>query len=125
MTAVQRAFTAALIAGKGQTATITYSDGGTYNTATGTISGVTDYTITTKAVVLPKAARAKDGGAIVAGDETLLIAAIDTDGDPFTIPPVNAVVTLADSSKRVIVAIEALTPAGLVILYDATVRLHQ
>lgn len=126
MTAVQRASTARLIAAKGQAVTITYTEGAIYSTATGGLSGGTDYTINTDAVLLPLAPFRKAGNSNIApGDESLLIATIDDVGDIFDMPPVDAVVTLADGSKRVIVAIETLAPAGLAIMFDAVVRGYQ
>lgn len=106
---------------EGQALTLVWTSAATYNTATATTSQTTT-TVNSWGVLLPlDKARKVDGTMIVAGDETLLLSALDDSGAAYE-PKVNAVLTLADGSKRVIVAIEALAPAGLVIMYDAVVR---
>lgn len=126
MTTVQRASAARLIADKGQAITIAYNDGGAYNIGSGTFSGGTPVSVATHATVFPASANRKVAGAnMVAGDEMLYISTIDTAGDIVDMPPVDAVVTLADGSTRSIVAIENLSPAGLDIMLTALVRRFQ
>lgn len=122
MTVAQRARATASIERKGQAVTITVSTPGAYNPATGT-STPTTANITTTAALLPLSKSRMFGNSnIVAGDETLLISALDNSGDPFTEPKVGSVVTLANGGKRKIIAIDTLSPAGLDIMFDAVVR---
>ncbi len=123
MTVAQRTSAAALIEAKGQTVTIAGSTAGTYNTATATVSN-TSYSKTAKAVVLPFSRFAKAGNAMIAeGDQQLLIAGLDTSGAALAQPPVNSIVTLADGTKRTLIAAEPLDPDGAgSILYDCIAR---
>lgn len=122
MTVAQRSTAERLITAKGQTVTIAGTASSTYDPSTG-ITTPTAYSATTTAVVLPlDKARKIDGTLIKQGDETLLISALSTAGAAITEPPVNSVVTLADGSKRTIIAIDQLSPAGLIIMFDAVVR---
>ena len=123
MTTAQRASADRMMAGRGQSVTIVSVTGSTYDPATGTTTNATS-TVTASAVLLPlDKARKVDGTTIVQGDETLLISALDSTGAAYAEPKVGGVVTLADgTSKRVIVAIDTLAPAGLAIMFDAVVR---
>lgn len=123
MTTAQRSTANRLIADKGQTVTITRRASGAYNTATGT-SSITETTQTGKAVLLPLAGYRKvDGTSIVAGDETLLLSALNTAGAALTEPIIGDTLTLADgTTDYTLVEIDALNPAGLGILFDCVVR---
>lgn len=122
MTVAQRARAASMLEGKGQTVAIAVTTAGAYDPATGTATGTTA-SISTVAALLPLSpSRKLDGVNIVAGDETLLISALDSEGEPFAEPKVGSVVTLASGAKRKIVAIDTLSPAGLDIMFDAVVR---
>lgn len=122
MTAAQRATADRMLSAKGQAVTIAGGTPGTYDPATGeTTPG--SYSAATSAVLLPLDKTKKvDGTMIKQGDETLLISALGANDAAIAEPPVNGVVTLADGSTRTIVAIEALAPAGLTIMFDAVVR---
>lgn len=123
MSVTQRATADRLISGKGQPITLSWTSGVSYNTTSASVSGGTPTTIETTAALLPlDKSRKIDGTDIAAGDETLLISALDNNGASYAEPPVNSVVTLVDGTKRVIIAIEALAPAGMVIMFDAVVR---
>ena len=123
MTAAQRSNADRMIEGKGQAITIAGETAGTYDPANGTTTPTTPYSATTYGVLLPlDKSRKVDGTTIVAGDETLLISALDNTDAAISEPPVNSVVTLAGGGKRVIVAIDVLAPAGLTIMFDAVVR---
>ena len=63
-----------------------------------------------------------DGTTIVAGDETMLISALDNSGASYAEPKVGAIITLAGGGKRVLAAIDTLEPAGLAIMFDCVVR---
>lgn len=125
MTIQQRANATRMLGEKGQAVTIAGTSSATYSPATGT-SSQSAYSASTSAVLLPlDKARKVDGTLVKAGDETLLISALGSNGQAIGEPPVNSVVTLASGAKRVIVAIDVLAPAGLVIMFDAVVRRTQ
>lgn len=113
MTTAQRTRATDLIARKGQTVAIAGASSGTYNPATGGVSA-TSYSKAVKAVLLPLShAKKIGGGNVKEGDETLLVAGLDTSGAALPEPPVNAVVTLADgSTKLTLIATERLNPEG-------------
>lgn len=123
MTAAQRATADRMLSAKGQAVTIAGGTPGTYDPATGETTPGSNYSAATSAVLLPLDKTKKvDGTMIKQGDETLLISALGANDAAIAEPPVNSVVTLADGSTRTIVAIEALAPAGLTIMFDAVVR---
>lgn len=124
MTVAQRATAERLIGNKGQSVTIvTVTGAGSYDPVTGSVTPTTT-SISTQGVVLPlDKMRKVDGTIINAGDETMLLSALTSAGAAYSMPAVDSVVTLEDgTSKRVIVAIEELAPAGLTIMFDAVVR---
>lgn len=124
MTTAQRTRATDTIGRKGQTVSIVGSTPGAYNTATGTATP-TSYSKSAKAVLLPLSHAKKMGGSnIKEGDETLLIAGLDTSGAALPEPPVNATVTLADgSTKLTLIASERLNPEGDgSIFYDCIAR---
>lgn len=123
MTTAQRSRAYDAIARKGQSVSIAGATGGTYDVSTGTVSN-TAYSASGKAVILPLNPNRKTGNVDVkAGDEQMLLAGVATGGAVLSQPPVDAVVTLGDgTTKRTIVAVEPLAPAGLNILYDCIVR---
>ena len=123
MTARQRSSADRMIEAKGQAVTLTASTSGAYSPATGS-SAVTETVQIGKGVILPLAGYRKvDGVNIVSGDETLLLSALDADGLPLDEPAVNDTLTLADgATKYLFVEVNALSPAGLNIIYDCVVR---
>lgn len=125
MTVAQRSRAADLIARKGQAVAIAGASGGTYNTGTGVVTP-TSYSKTAHAVPgLPLNPFRKIGDTnIVAGDEQMLLAGLDTSGAALPQPPVNAIVTLADgSTKATLVAVAPLDPDGSgSIIYDCVIR---
>ena len=112
-----------MIEAKGQTVTISRLAPGSYSTSTGTAT-ISTTTQTGKGVILPLAGYRKvDGSNIVAGDETLLLSALNTAGAALTEPVVGDTVTLADgSTKYTMVEVNPLSPAGLGIIFDCVVR---
>ncbi|MFA9200505.1 MAG: hypothetical protein ACEQR8_04845 [Cypionkella sp.] len=122
MTASQRSRAAQLIAAKGQTVTLTRRAAGSYDTATGA-SSITATTQTGTGVVLPMSAFRKASDAIVVeGDRQLLLSALTSAGAALTAPVVDDTVTLADGSVASIVAVDPLSPAGMDLIYDCTIR---
>lgn len=123
MTTTQRSTAHRLIAAKGQAATLTREASGAYNPATGTAT-ITETTQTGKGVILPLAGyRRVDGVSIVAGDETMLLSALASDGTALSDPVPGDVLTLADgTTKYTFVMVNPLRPAGLDIIFDCVVR---
>jgi len=124
MTVAQRASAYGMIAAKGQTVTLTARTAGSYDTSTGSAS-ITETTQTGKAVILPLAHYRKAQGNVVAGDETLLLAGVDTTGAALNAPKVDSLVTDANSKVYTVIAVDKLAPAGLNIIYDCVVRGNQ
>ena len=123
MTTAQRTTANRMISAKGQTVTLTRETSGAYNPATGTAT-ITETTQTGKGVILPLAGyRRIDGASIVAGDETLLLSALNSAGAALTDPVPGDVLTLADATtKYTFVMVNPLRPAGLDIIFDTVVR---
>ena len=123
MTVAQRSSADRMIKAKGQAVTLTARSGGAYNPATGS-SAITETTQAGKGVILPLAGYRKvDGVNIIAGDETLLLSALNAAGAALTEPSVNDILTLADgTTSYTFVEVNALSPAGLDIIYDCVVR---
>ena len=122
MTTAQRLSADRMIEAKGQAVTLTARAGGAYNTATGSAS-ITTTTQTGKGVILPLGGYRKiDGTMIVAGDETLLLSGLDSDGVALTEPSVDDTVTDANGDAYTLVRIDPLRPAGLAIMFDCVVR---
>lgn len=122
MTASQRSRAAQLIAAKGQTVTLTRRAAGSYDTATGA-AAITTSTQTGQGVVLPMSAFRKASDAVVVeGDRQLLLSALTSAGVALTAPVVDDTVTLADGSVASIVAVDPLSPAGMDLIYDCTIR---
>ena len=122
MTAIQRSTANRLIADKGLTVTLTRQAAGPYDPATGT-SAITTTTQTGKGVILPFAAglRHLAGSTIAIGDKNLLLSAIGSNGAALTPPVLDDKVT-ANGVDYVITDIAPLSPAGLDIMFDCTVR---
>jgi hypothetical protein len=122
MTAAQRTSADRMIAKNGQLVSILGGTPGTYDPATGTVSNGS-YNKSCKAVLFPASPfRKVDGGDIKAGDEQMLLSGLDQSGAALPVPPVNSIITLADASKRTLIAVDVLRPAGLPIIYDCIVR---
>lgn len=125
MTVAQRTTAHRMIAARGQAVTLTREASGAYNPATGTAT-ITETTQTGKGVILPLAGyRRVDGVHIIAGDETLLLSALASDGTALTAPLPGDVLTLADgTTKYTFTTVNPLRPAGLDIILDCVVRGH-
>lgn len=122
MTISQRSRAAQLIAAKGQTVTLTRRAAGSYDTAAGA-AAITTSTQTAAGVVLPMSTFRKASDAIVVeGDRQLLLSALNSAGAALTAPHVDDTVTLADGSVSTIVAVDPLSPAGMDLIFDCTLR---
>lgn len=123
MTVAQRKRASEAITRNGQTVTLAGVTSSSYAPATGVATPVA-YSATAKAVILPLSPfRKANNASIVEGDEQMLLTGVS--GVALTEPPLNTVVTLADDTKLTLVAIDALRPAGLNIMFDCVVRGHQ
>lgn len=82
--------------------------------------------VTAAGVVLPYASNkigTQPDSLIRAGDQQLLLAALDAAGAPITeAPPVDALAYLADGTTWKVKNPVALAPAGSVVLFDITLR---
>lgn len=114
--------TADMLSRKGQTVTLIGETAAVYDPAAGSTTS-TPYSAIAKAVLLPMTPyRQQRDTNIRAGDEQMLLATVDTDGDTLDAPPLNATVTLADGRKYALVSIEPLRPDGTDLLFDCAVR---
>lgn len=117
-----RSRAADMLAAKGQSVTLAYPGGQTYDPATGTTSGSGPASATVKGAFFPLSAFRKAQGNIVDGDQQLLLAAQSTSGTAITAPQVNGTVTDAGGTVWTIIAVEPLNPAGTAVLYDCIAR---
>ena len=110
----------ALLAEFGQAVTLTPKGGGTYSTATGTVSGGSGTPVTTTGVVLPLSRGLKHmpGTDIQAGDQQLLLP-----GD-IAEPSLDTVATIG-GKDYVIKEVAPLNPGGTALLYDCVIRGNQ
>lgn len=120
---LDRADAAAMLAEDGQTMTLAYPGGGTYNPATGTTSGSGSPPVTVKGAIFPLSPFTKrDGANIAVGDQQCLLAAENTSGVVITAPKVNGTITDANGAVWTITASEPLSPAGTDVLHDLVIR---
>jgi hypothetical protein len=122
MTVANRSTANRLIAAKGLTVTLTRQASGAYDPATGA-AAITTTTQTGKGVILPFSAglRHLAGTNIAIGDKQLLLSALKSDGTALTAPQLDDKVS-ADGVDYTITNIAPLSPAGLDIMYDCTIR---
>jgi hypothetical protein len=106
----------------GQTVTLTYVGGSTYDPATGTTSGSAPSPATVKGAIFPLSPFRKAQGNIVEGDQQLLLSALDTSGNAITPPQVNGTVTDANAKVWTLIAADPLSPGGTDVLYDCIIR---
>ena len=123
MTVAQRTSANRMIAAKGQAVTLTRRSAGAYNTATG-VAAVTTTTQTGKGVILPfgPGLRNQAGSAITADDRICYLSALKADGTALTAPKVNDELTDANSVKYTVIEIAPLSPAGLTVMFELTIR---
>lgn len=111
-----------MLAEDGQTVTLSYVGGATYNPATGGTSGSAASPATVKGAILPLNPFRKAQSNVVEGDQQLLLSALDTSGAAITAPQVNGSITDANAKVWTLIAVEPLSPAGTDVLYDCIVR---
>lgn len=122
MTTAQRASAYDMIERKGQTVTLTRRAASSYDPAAGAPT-ITTSTQTGKAVILPRQPiRDMAGTAVPATERQCLLAALSTSGTALTAPKVNDTLTDANSDVWTITEVAPLSPAGLDILFDLTIK---
>jgi len=112
-----------LLLGKGQSITISHTTEGTYDPATGGITGATTSTQTGTGAVMDWDARQVDGTLIKIGDKKLLLSPLNTSGAALTAPVLGDTVTDAAGTVYTLVApLNTLSPAGTAVLYTCNMR---
>jgi len=105
---------------KGQNVTLEYTSGATYDASTGTYSG-TSSNSTVIGYMADYNLSEIDNGSILFGDRKLLLASIDTSGDPTPAPVVGTKVTGVDKEVKV-VSYRTIYEGSAVALYICQVR---
>lgn len=120
---IDRAEADAMLEEFGQAVTLTHRAAGAYDPATGT-AAITETTQAASAVIFDFAPglRKMAGENIAAGDRQCYLSALKSDGTALTRPSVNDTLTDANGLALTIVAVSELSPAGVDILYELTVR---
>lgn len=121
MTTAQRTSAYRLIAAKGQTVTLTSRTAGTYDPSLGTVD-VTTATQSGIAVILPMSPYRKAVGNVVAGDETLILAGLDSSEAVLTAPKVDSLVTDSNGKVYTVISVDTLAPAGFPIIHECVIR---
>lgn len=117
-----RATAADMLGENGQSVTLAYPGGSTYDPATGIASGAGASSQTVKGAFFPLSAFRKSQGNIIEGDQQLLLAAQNTSGAAITAPVVNGTVTDASAAVWTLIAVDSLNPGGTAVLYDCIAR---
>ena len=111
-----------LLKGKGQSLTITRITAGTYNPATGAMTGTTTSTQTAYGAVFDYGTKQIDGTLIKAGDKQLLLSAFKTDGTALTAPVLGDTVSIGGVVYTLVEPLKTVGPAGITVIYEANLR---
>ncbi len=111
-----------LLKGKGQSLTLTKVTAGTYNPATGAMTGTTTSTQTAYGAVFDYGSKQIDGTLIKAGDKQLLLSAFKTDGTALTAPVLGDTVSIGGVVYTLVEPLKTVGPAGITVIYEATLR---
>ena len=111
-----------LLKGKGQSITLTKITAGTYNPATGGMTGATTSTQTAYGAVFDYGAKQIDGTLIKAGDKQLLLSAFKTDGTALTAPVLGDTVSIGGVVYTLVEPLKTVGPAGITVIYEANLR---
>jgi len=111
-----------LLKGKGQTLTLTKVTAGTYNPATGAMTGATTSTQTAYGAVFDYGTKQIDGTLIKAGDKQLLLSAFKTDGTALTAPVLGDTVSIGGVVYTLVEPLKTVGPAGITVIYEANLR---
>lgn len=110
-----------ILAEYGQAVTLTRIVPGTYNPATGGMTGASTSTQTGWGAVFEYINKNIDGTLIQSGDKQLLLSAINSAGTALTAPIINDTVTIG-GVVMTITQIKPLSPAGTTVLFDCNLR---
>jgi hypothetical protein len=115
------------LAEDGQVVTLTYVGTASYNPATGGTTNTAPGPETVSAAIFPLSAiryafHKEAGSNIVEGDQQCLLAALNTAGVPITAPQVNGTITDTNGKVWTIITADPLSPAGVDLMHDCTVR---
>ena len=111
-----------LLKGKGQTLTLTKVTAGTYNPATGAMTGASTSTQAAYGAVFDYGAKQIDGTLIKAGDKQLLLSAFKTDGTALTAPVLGDTVSIGGVVYTLVEPLKTVGPAGITVIYEANLR---
>ena len=111
-----------LLKGKGQAVTITTVTPGTYNPATGGMTGGTTTTQTAYGAVFDYGTKQIDGTLIKAGDKQILLSAFKTNGAALTAPVLGDTVTIGGVAFTLVEPLKEVNPAGTVVMYECNAR---
>ena len=111
-----------LLKGKGQSLTLTRITAGTYDPATGGMTGATTSTQSAYGAIFDYGAKQIDGTLIKAGDKQLLLSAFKTDGAALTAPVLGDTVTVGSVTYTLVEPLKEVNPAGTVVLYEVNLR---
>jgi hypothetical protein len=111
-----------LLKGKGQSITLTKVTAGTYNPATGAMTGTTTSTQTAYGAIFDYGAKQIDGTLIKAGDKQVLISAFKSDGSALTAPVLGDTVTIGGVTYTLVEPLKTVGPAGITVIYEANIR---
>ena len=111
-----------LLKGKGQSLTLTRITAGTYDPATGGMTGATTSTQSAYGAVFDYGAKQIDGTLIKAGDKQLLLSAFKTDGTALTAPVLGDTVSIGGVVYTLVEPLKTVGPAGITVIYEANLR---
>ena len=111
-----------LLRGKGQSLTLTRITAGTYDPATGGMTGATTSTQSAYGAIFDYGAKQIDGTLIKAGDKQLLLSAFKTDGAALTAPVLGDTVSIGGVTYTLVEPLKEVNPAGTVVMYEVNLR---
>jgi len=111
-----------LLRGKGQSLTLTRITAGTYNPATGAMTGASTSTQSAYGAIFDYGAKQIDGTLIKAGDKQLLLSPFKTDGTALTAPVLGDTVSIGGVVFTLVEPLKEVNPAGTVVLFDVNLR---
>ena len=111
-----------LLRGKGQSLTLTRITAGTYDPATGGMTGATTSTQSAYGAIFDYGAKQIDGTLIKAGDKQLLLSPFKTDGTALTAPVLGDTVTVGSIVYTLVEPLKEINPAGTTVMYEVNLR---
>jgi len=112
-----------LLVGKGQAVTLTHTVPGTYDPATGLVSGATTTVQNGTGAIIDWDTRQVDGELIKISDKLLLLSPLTTAGVVLTAPVLGDTITDAAGVVYTLVnPLKTVSPAGTAVLYKCNLR---